>query len=92
MQLYFKYGTCHNVVGELKREEMKTAWLVITSIISLRKYFRNIIPNRWSLERQGSFYADKEMLMGKLLNYVEVLQQFSLPFRLLLVSKLQTTK
>lgn len=85
MQLYFKYGMCHNVVGELKREKMKTAWLVITSIISLRKYFRSIKLNGWGF-RNARFFLfsiyslDKakwqEMLADKLLNYTEVLQWF----------------
>ena len=64
---------------------MKTAWLVITSIISLRKYFRNIKPNGWGFRKTRFFLFSiysldraewQETLMDKLLNYTEVLQGF----------------
>lgn len=51
LQFDFKYGVCHSVMGELKIEKMKTAWLVITSIMSLRKYFRNIKLNGWGFRK-----------------------------------------
>lgn len=46
---------CHGVKGEPKIEKMKKAWLVITSIISLRKHFRNIKLNGWGFRKARYF-------------------------------------